>query len=325
MIIPPKLNHGDEIRVIAPSDSLSEATKNSAKLAKDTLEAMGYTVTFGENVYEENFLGTASVESRVADLHAAFEDENVKAILAVIGGYNVNQILSKIDYSIIKNNPKIICGFSDITALTCAITAKTGMITYSGPFFLLFAMQEVNEYWKKYFNKCLSNSEAFELEPSKEWSDDEWYKDQSKRDVKQNDGYWIINEGSCSGNIIGGNLCTLNLLQGTEFMPSIKNAILFIEDDYEVNLGTFDRDLQSLIHQPDFNEVKGIVIGRFQIKSEIKKSDLFKLIKSKPELKCLPVIANADIGHTNPLTTFPIGGSAKLKVDDKVELIILEH
>src|SRR5699024_2083738 len=155
-------------------------------------------------------------------------DKNVKAILTVIGGYNVNQILDYIDYDLIKENPKIICGFSDITALTNAIYAKAGMITYSGPHFSSFGMKKGFEYTEKYFKKMLMQSESIEIESSNEWSNDSWFKNQENRTFIKNVGMKIINEGEAEGKIIGGNLCTLNLLQGTEYMPDLEETILFI-------------------------------------------------------------------------------------------------
>lgn len=130
-----------------------------------------------------------------------------------------------------------------------------------------------------------------------------------------------------SGKIIGGNLCTLNLLQGTEYMPDISNSILFIEDDEmagKLFLVEFDRDLVSLIQQPGFETVKGIVIGRCQKSSEMTREKWVKLIKSKPELENIPVIADCDFGHTTPIITFPMGGRAKLVAKDgKIELNII--
>src|SRR3989338_11036057 len=131
--------------------------------------------------------------------------------------------------------------------------------------------------------------------------------DQQNRTFYDNEGYWSINEGETEGIIVGANLCTFNLLQGTEFMPDLKNTVLFLEDDYESVSHTFDRDLQSLIHQPNFSGVKGLVIGRFQKKSKMTNELLTKIIKTKKELNSLPVIANVDFGHTTPIITFPIG------------------
>ena len=170
------------------------------------------------------------------------------------------------------------------------------------------------------------SDESFEVKPSKKWSDDEWYLDQNNRNLINNEGYLVINEGSIEGTVVGGNLCTLNLLQGTEYMPNLDRTVLFIEDDYESTPHTFDRDLQSLIHQPDFDGVGGIVIGRFQKKSKMSSELLTKIIKSKKELDNLPVVVNTDFGHTDPKITFPIGGTARISLAKNTTRIeILKH
>ena len=118
-MIPAKLKKGDEVRVIAPSRSMVILGEDCKKIATERLEALGLKVTFGKYVMEadSDYLCT-SVEHRVEDLNEAFKDKNVKAILTVIGGFNSNQMLDYIDYEAIKENPKIFCGFSDITALS---------------------------------------------------------------------------------------------------------------------------------------------------------------------------------------------------------------
>lgn len=329
MIIPKKLQPGDEIRIIAPAMSLSLLREETSNLAKENLEKQGFKVSFSKNCKENDVFLSSSIKSRVEDLHEAFKDTNVKAIFTVIGGFNSNQILKYLDYALIKNNPKILCGYSDITALANAITAKTGMITYSGLHFSTWAMKKEFEYNLEYFKKCLVNKTNFSIESSKTWSDDFWYKDQENRNIEKNDGYVVINEGEAEGKILGGNLCTFNLLQGTEFMPNISNSIFFIEDDDMAgnSFGVeFDRNLQSLIHQPNFDKVKGIVIGRFQKNTDMTIEKLKYIIKTKEELKKIPILANADFGHTNPMITFPIGGTAKISVNNsKVKLEILQH
>jgi muramoyltetrapeptide carboxypeptidase LdcA involved in peptidoglycan recycling len=259
-------------------------------------------------------------------LHEAFADPKVKGILTAIGGFNSNQLLDYIDYDLIKANPKVFCGFSDITALGTAIFSMTGLVTYSGPHFSTFGMQKGLEYTIEHFRKCVMKAGPFAIVPSKEWSDDSWYRDQDNRNFVPNEGYSIINEGQAEGKLLGGNLCTLNLLQGTKYMPSLRNSILLLEDDYESKPSTFDRDLQSLIHQAEFQEVKGLIIGRFQQKSEMEGELLVKLIRSKRELAEIPVIVNADFGHTTPQFTFPIGGTGRLAaINGKVSFRIVEH
>ncbi len=326
-MVPNKLKKGDEVRVIAPARSLVIIGEDCKKIATERLEALGLKVTFGKHVMEADpDYVCASVQSRVEDLNEAFRDKNVKAILTVIGGFNSNQILDYIDYEAIKENPKIFCGFSDITALSNAIHAKTGLVTYSGPHYSSFGMLKGFEYTLEYFKKMFLDEEEFEIVASKEWSDDPWFLDQEKREFIPNEGMFVIHEGIAEGNIVGGNLCTLNLLQGTEYMPNIENKILFLEDDDmagKIYLMEFDRNLQSLMHMPEFKTVKGIVFGRSQKATEMTKEKWIKLIENKPELKNIPIIAGADFGHSTPIFTFPVGGYAKLEAKEgKIKLVI---
>lgn len=136
----------------------------------------------------------------------------------------------------------------------------------------------------------------------------------------------MINEGNAEGTILGANLCTFNLLQGTEYIPSLDDSILFIEDDETSKSFDFDRNLQSLIHLPDFSEVKGIVIGRFQKASEMTNSLLTQIIKTKKELNNIPVLTNVDFGHTSPIISFPVGGTCKVEATKKSQsLRIIKH
>ena len=163
-IIPSKLSIGDEIRVIAPSRSMKILSEEVIEIAKSRLEQIGFKVTFGKNVMNSinDDFGCASILDRVEDLHDAFKDKNVKAILTVIGGYNINQLLDYIDYNLIKENPKIICGFSDITALSNAIYTKTGLITYYGPHYSSFGMKKGFEYTlEKFKNMFFGSRKSF--------------------------------------------------------------------------------------------------------------------------------------------------------------------
>lgn len=321
-IIPPKLNKGDEIRIIAPSRSMAILKDDIVNLAKARLEEIGFKVTFGKNSLKisNNDLKCATINERIEDLHDAFKDKSVKAILTAIGGYNVNQLLDYIDYDLIKNNPKIICGFSDNTALVNAIYSKTGLITYSGPQFFSFGMKYGLEYTIEYFKKIFIEEEKIEIKSSKLWSNDKWMKNQEDRKFINNKGMEAIQYGSGTGKIIGGNLCTLNLLQGTEYMPDLSNSILFIEDDGETDkvfINEFDRNLQSLLHSAKGKKINGIVIGRAESISEMNKEKWKEIIDTKKQLKNIPIIINADIGHTTPIFTFPIGGEANIIANDK--------
>jgi len=190
-------------------------------------------------------------------------------------------------------------------------------------------MQKGFDYTLDYFNKCLTAKDSYIVEKSLEWSDDSWYKDQENRNFIKNDGIAIINEGTAEGVAIGGNLCTLNLLQGTEFMPDISDSVLFIEDDDQAGdlfSVEFDRNLQSLIDQPNFNKVRGIIIGRFQKKTDININKLKYIISTKKELANIPIITGLDFGHTSPLLTLPIGGQIKIIAkNNKFNFEIITH
>jgi muramoyltetrapeptide carboxypeptidase LdcA involved in peptidoglycan recycling len=324
--IPKKLREGDEIRIVSPATSLAVVSVEVRKIAVANLEKMNFKITFSKNSEECDLFSSASVASRIEDMHAAFLDPNVKGILTTLGGYNSNQLLRYLDYDLIAANPKILCGYSDVTALANAIHAKTGLVTYSGPHFSTLGMRKGLEYTIAMFKRSLLEEGPFAIVPAKEWSDDPWYRDQENRKFEQSDGYVVVNEGTCEGKTVGGNLCTLNLLQGTEYMPSLAQSILLIEDDFESQPLTFDRDLQSLIHQPEFSEVRGVMIGRFQRGSHMSLEQLERIVRAKRELVDMPVIINADFGHTTPQFTFPIGGKGKLVAEKgRVEFSILEH
>ncbi|MGA8164984.1 MAG: S66 peptidase family protein [Waddliaceae bacterium] len=323
---PECLKPGDEIRVIAPSRSLQIVSEENCKIATNRLEELKLKVAFGKHVMECNPFQSSSIMSRVEDIHEAFSDPNVKGVLTALGGYNCNQLLSQIDYEVVRNNPKVFCGFSDITALQNAFLARCGLITYSGPHYSTFAMKKGLDYTLQNFKKMLFNHGPSLLSPSQLWSSDsDWYLDQENRNFENNPGSRVINAGEAEGTIVGGNLGTLLLLKGTSYMPSLKNTVLFIEDAESGARGVeFDRNVQSFIDLPDFSGVKGIVIGRFEKTSDLDSQTIETIIRHKPALDTIPVVYDADFGHTTPIFTFPIGGKARLKAkkNEPIELTV---
>lgn len=318
VIVPQSLQAGDEVRVIAPSSSLATIAPAIVKIAQERLESFGLRVTFGAHVREKDMLGSSPIASRLADLHAAFADQRVKMVMCARGGFNANQLLSGIDFNLIKKNPKWLVGFSDITILLNAIYARTGLVGAHGPHFSPFGMLKGFEYSLDYFRQFFfENKAVLSIVPSKQWSDDHWFNNQAKRRFIPNDGWWCLQPGSARGTILGGNLCTFNLLQGTPYWPGLKGSILFLEDDdWSGSDGPveFERNLTSLTQLPDFQLVRGLVIGRFQRASEMTRTKLEFIIKSNSALRGLPIAANLDFGHTTPQFFLPIGGRADLRV-----------
>src|SRR5215217_2535622 len=315
-MIPAKLRPGDEVRVVSAAVSLGFIPEYQRTLAARRFEALGLRCSFSRNAEVLDRFDSSPVEARASDLHEAFADPEVGGIFTTLGGYNSNQLLDYLDYDLIGANPRIFCGFSNITALATADHASTGLVTYSGPHFTTFGMQRGIEYTTEYFQRCLMREEPFEVPPADHWSDDPWYEDQENRDFVPNPGYEVIHEGEAEGKLLGGNLGTLALLFGTPFMPNLEVSLLLLEDDEEMSAVHFDRLLQYHIQQPGFEAVSGIVIGRFQRASEVELDTLTAIVQSKRELDGLPVVANASFGHTTPQFTFPIGGYGRLRAGD---------
>ena len=322
-IVPQKLKKGDEIRIVAPSIGIKIIGADCRQIAKERFEAMGLKVTFAKNTIDDNFdlFGTSAIDKRAEDIMDAFKDKNVKAVFTIIGGFNSNQVLPFLDYGVIKSNPKIICGFSDITSLLNGIREKTGLITFYGPHYSTIGMKKGNEYTIDHVKRVLFDG-VDEICSSKEWSDDLWFLDQENRSFIKNDGWMVLRSGKAKGVICGGNLGTFVLLNGTPYQPKFaENTILAIEDcnytkaDDEV----FLRHFQALAQRDDFTNVKAIIIGRFQKASGMTKDKLEYIVNSIPQIGNIPIIANIDFGHTTPMITLPLGGNCTVE-DSKIKV-----
>ena len=287
-IIPEKLQKGDKIMIVAPSTGLKIIGQDCRQIAKQRFEEMGLTIEFAPNTNDENW--------------------------NMFGGFNSNQLLEHLDYEIIRKNPKIFCGFSDITALHGAIYAQTGLETYYGPHYSSIGMAKGCEYTWEYLQKMLFSDDSIVVKPAEMWSDDLWFINQEQREFILNEGYWNIHNGEAEGTIIGGNLCTFNLLLGTKYRPEFKeDTVLFVEDTESSSIKEFDRNLQALCYQSDFKNVKALVVGRFQKGSKVTREQVEFMINNKPELENIPVLANVDFGHATPILTIPLGGTATVK------------
>ena len=310
-----KLKKGDHIRVVSPSSSIQSIGGFEANVkAKEKLEELGFNVSFSSNYFEHDLFDSASVTSRVEDLHEAFLDPSVDAVLATIGGFNCNELLPYLDYDLIAQNPKIICGYSDTTALLNAIYAKTGMQTYMGPSYSSFKMKEGQEYQSQSWLKTVTQDD-YDLVPSKEWSSDPWYDPTKPRHFMPTE-WKVYNAGSASGTIIGGNLSTFGLLRGTPYAPQEENYILFLEEAEEDDYIEFARHLAALLQA--YPNPQAVIIGRFPKECEMTEEILLAILDKHPLLKNIPVLYDVDFAHTQPLFTITIGAQATLDTDEMV-------
>lgn len=312
-IFPEKLQAGDEIRIVSPSSSLLRTgTFESKLIAKERLEALGFKVTFGAYILENDLLNSSSIASRVADLHDAFADKNVKAVLCTIGGFNSNELLPFIDWEIIKRNPKIFCGFSDITVLHQAIFAHTGLVTYYGPGYIAFLMNELQEFQTAQWLKAVSADGNYELVASDDFTSDEWYISEKPRNFLKNE-WKIYNAGTAKGTILGGNLNTMMLVTGTTSQVKLTAPIAFLENAEEEDFYDWDRELAHFLQL--YPDTAGLVIGRFPKEEGMTDEILHFILDKHPILQEIPVIYDVDFGHTQPIFTFPLGGDVEISTE----------
>lgn len=326
LLKPFRLRKGDTLGVIATSTPVSRAGDETIERSYAFLRSKGFNVVEAPNCRKVYGHAAGTVQERVDALHAFFKDSSIKGIIAFWGGFQTHQLLEYLDYELIKKNPKPIIGYSDMTALQLGIFAKTGLVTFSGPCGITFGKPRIFEYSWKHFEKTLMTPEIpFMLEQSTEYSDNEWWLRADKRVlVKKTSGWKTYQGGSAEGTLIGGNLGTMLLLHGTEYWPDLKNAILFVEEDEEEKPQTIDRLFTKLRQIGVFDQIKGLVVGRFHSKVGFTSKDSFELIL-KDALKGydFPVLYDVDFGHTDPLVTLPIGIKCYMDADKK-EIIYLE-
>jgi len=262
------------------------------------LEGLGFRVKIGKNAAKQNGYLAGSDEDRVKDLHDMFRDKNVSAIICIRGGYGAFRLLDLIDYKLIKNNPKIFVGFSEITALQIAILQKTGLITFAGPMLAPNLSGTISEFTEEYFWRSLSSNKKIGR-------------------VKLPDNFKLpgINKGGASGRIIGGNLAVFAALLGTEFFPDLKNKILLLEDIGEVPY-KIDRLMNQLRLAKVFKKISGMILGRFvdcyDHDPSKKTLTLGEVMDSYLHKLSIPIVYTFPHGHVDDMVTIPIGINVKL-------------
>lgn len=301
-----------QIRIIAPARSIQNSERANLAYGEKTFSKIGYGVTYGKQVFDTDFFDiSASIKKRISDWNDAWQDKNIDYILAYNGGTNSNQLLDYIDWEALKNTEKIFIGYSDLTVIANALYAKNNKISFLGLNFKYFCRKKILNYTPDNVHQALTQSEYI-VTPSSSVNMNIW---NDSPDIEKSQGWWSIQAGSMTGRVIGGNLPSFRLLYGTEYMPDISNSVLFIEwDNFTIaDLEEFNRELEALTMQKGFDTVAGIIIGRFQTESEISREHLSTVIENKKKLKGIPIIANVDFGHTEPMFIFPVGGFVEVE------------
>ncbi|SDW20274.1 S66 peptidase family protein [Tepidimicrobium xylanilyticum] len=307
MIKPKGLKLGATLGVVAPA---SPTTKEKLELAYKKLKQLGFNVVMGESCYENYGYLAGSDELRARDLNNMFKNEKIHGIICLRGGYGTPRILDLLDYEMIRRNPKVFIGYSDITALHIAFNQLSNLITFHGP----MAASDMVEGFGDFSRESLLNSildgdfQPNIVNPTK--------------DIK------TLNGGVAEGRIIGGNLSLIAATIGTPYEIDTRGKILLIEEIGEEPYSV-DRMLTQLMLSKKLEEVAGIILGDFK-DCDTKSSEYDNTLNLEQVIDDIikplnkPTITNLEAGHCEPVITIPLGIRARLDADKK-ELILLER
>jgi len=325
-----KLKSGDTIGIFSPSSPITYSCPNRFDRAKKYLQNKGFNIVEGSLTGKYDFYRSGSIIQRAEELNNLIRNPEVKCIMATIGGMNSNSILPYIDYDEFKRNPKIIIGYSDVTAILLAIYAQTGISTYYGPA-LVASFGELPPFadWTyQYFKELLIdetqfpytlNAPSFWTEESIDWETQDRIKEQKENKLI------TVYGGVARGRLIGGNLDTLQGIWGSKYMPEIKEGdILFIEDAIK-DPGIIERSFSLLKLNGVFDRISGIVLGKHQLFDDLKTGRKpYEILLEVLGDKKLPFIADFDCCHTHPMMTLPIGCEIELDATNKRVSIMQE-
>lgn len=314
------------VGVFSPSSPISATVPVRYERGKRYLESKGFTVIDGALYGKRDFYRSGNIRARADEFNALIYNDEIDIVMASIGGNNTNSILPYIDYEYLKNHPKIVVGYSDVTALLLAIYAKTGITTYYGPA-LAASFGEfppfVDETYEYFREVAIGKSLPYTYKMPKHWTDERIDWATQDRGKAPYENKWIcVREGVCEGRLIGGNLNTMEGFFGTEYMPEIKDGdILLIEDSLK-DACTIERSFSLLKLAGVLDRVGGIILGKHELfddKGTGRKP--YEILLEVLGGRDIPILADFDCCHTHPMFTMPIG--RRYLLDSKSKKIIL--
>jgi muramoyltetrapeptide carboxypeptidase len=300
LVIPPALQKGDEIRMVAPA---SVVRKDYLDKATEALSELGYKVTIGKYIFSEYNQFAGNDQERLSDFQDALDDQAVKAIFCARGGYGSIRIIKKLDFSLFRRQPKWLVGFSDITVFHSLVNQKFNTVTIHAP----MPINSESSYFKENL-KQLNNLLKGERE------------DMSFPDNDLN------RKGICRGKLLGGNLTIIHNLQSTPYEFVTDNSILFIEEVGE-QLYHLDRMMNNLLLSGRLEKLSGLVVGSMADMQDKKRpfgKSANEIVLDAVRVFDFPVAFNFPAGHIENNTPFLLGAEVKLEVNkDKVYLQII--
>ncbi|PWY62401.1 peptidase S66, LD-carboxypeptidase A [Aspergillus eucalypticola CBS 122712] len=338
-IVPKALKRGDKIAFISPSARLNDILPTPLARGRACLESLGFLVQI---IFSSQATATIaeSIRLRCEEIHAAFRDSTIAAIVCTIGGAHANELLPFLDYSLIRSNPKIFVGYSDTTFLHYAIQSQTGLRTFYGPSILtdFSDFPKPIQFTIDHFVHVLTNNTGMPVGPlprspicSNDHSDFFFGKtiDESQREFIDSPSWRWLRRGRATGYLYGGTVTCVVRLQGTHYAPaSWKDKILFLESAMGDNMqlpysvSQFRNNLVDLALSGILHEVRGLVIGRgykydTHMQDELASviEEVFDIIVGRSHEEQLPILMNVDFGHTSPFLTLPINTLVRLDCD----------
>jgi len=294
-IKPPALKAGDTLAITSPAGAVWD--ENQVETFTTILKSFGFNVVHGKTLKEKFGYFAGTDELRANELNEFFADKKIKGIFCMKGGWGCARILDKIDYDVIRKNPKVLIGFSDITALLLAITHKTKLITFHGP----VGNSGWNDFTKNVFTNITMLNKPFNF-PENPASEEKPF---------------VITGGKASGELVGGNLTVLSALIGSNYLPDWKNKILFLEEAKEEPY-SIDRMLTQLKLSGVLNAISGFVFGKCAkcLAEEPQKAFTFhEVIVQHIKPLGIPAFYGAMIGHIENKLTVPLGIDATMDAD----------
>lgn len=315
---PSKLSNGDLIAIISPSNTIARRKQEVIKACKNFERQTGLRTVVSPNAFAQHYYSAGTIQQRIDDFHWALKNPDVKAVIFSVGGNTAVELVNKLDYDLIKTNPKIISGISDATTLLDAITAKTGLITFLGIEFLDFA-EESLDYTVDSIKNTWMNTKSLILKPNQNWRDF----DNTRTTY---DGWETIKPGQAEGKIIGGNFGSFAQLYHTEYMPSLERNILFMEF-YKQPKKKIHQCLAQLKLWGAYEKISGLVMG-YNLGSDTEgiignQRSIVDIVQEITEGYDFPAMWIGEVGHNVENLVLPIG--AKTSIDaTKKTLRILE-
>lgn len=295
-VIPKALLKGDTIAITGPAGAIYEPETIDRIASK--LTELGFKYKLGKTLYERFGYLAGTDQMRADELMEYYQDDSVKAILTMRGGWGCARILDLLDYQIIQQNPKILLGFSDITSLVNAVYQQTGTVTFHGP----CGYSTWTDFSTNYVTKAIGVGAPFTMKNPDDYLTD----------------LMTLSPGKAQGRLIGGNITVLVSMIGTPYEPNWQDKILFLEETNEEPY-RIDRMFWQMKQAGIFDKVKGIVFGSFNkcFAEEPEKSfTLYEVLEQHFKDCGKPVYMGATFGHMSPKFTLPIGVLAEIDADN---------